>query len=165
MSENVKGVVGNKITKLTGNTVIRRLGLSGNLRVGGGSGTTDYEKLQNLPSLNGVTLEGTMVSEDLYLPKVMIDDTEHWNAKASDISEKNAFYIYTDYAETEDGRYIAGVKVGDGLGPIGTLPFIDTIMQEHMNNTDIHVTSEEKEFWNNKHRGFTYGETLILTKD
>lgn len=165
MSENIKGVVGNKITTLSGNTVIKRLGLSGNVRMGGGSGVTDYEKLQNLPSLNGVTLKGMMVSEDLYLPKVMINDTEHWNEVAGEISEKDTFYIYTDYVETPDGRYIAGVKVGDGLGPIGTLPFIDTIMQEHMSNTDIHVTPEEKEFWNNKHRGFVYGETLVLTKD
>ena len=32
---------------------------------GGGGGTTDYNQLQNLPTLNGVTLQGDMVSKDV----------------------------------------------------------------------------------------------------
>ncbi len=32
---------------------------------GGGGGTTDYNQLSNKPTLNGVTLEGNMVSKDV----------------------------------------------------------------------------------------------------
>lgn len=32
---------------------------------GGGTGTTDYNALSNKPTLNGVTLEGNMVSKDV----------------------------------------------------------------------------------------------------
>lgn len=36
---------------------------------GGGSGTTDYEKLHNLPQINGVELKGDKSSDDLKIPK------------------------------------------------------------------------------------------------
>jgi hypothetical protein len=32
---------------------------------GGGGGTSDYEELENKPSINGVTLEGELTTEDL----------------------------------------------------------------------------------------------------
>lgn len=32
---------------------------------GGGGGTLDYEQLENLPKINGHTLEGNMTAEDL----------------------------------------------------------------------------------------------------
>lgn len=34
---------------------------------GGGGGTTDYEELDNKPSINGVTLVGDKTSEDLHI--------------------------------------------------------------------------------------------------
>ena len=49
---------------------------------------------------------------------------------------------------------IPGIKIGDGRAYVQDLPFIDeelrdTIM-EHINNQDIHVSLQEKLFWNNK---------------
>ena len=58
---------------------------------------------------------------------------------------------------------IAGFKVGDGLAYVVDLPFVDALMDLHMRNDNIHVTAEEKAFWNAKNRGFVNGENLILT--
>lgn len=125
-------------------------------------GTSNYNDLQNLPALNGITIQGSRVSEDYFLPKIAFDSTENWDS-SSDISEKNMLYVYTDYQTDGEGHDIAGIKVGDGLAYIVDLPFVDTLMQKHMANTDIHITPEEREFWNNKNRSYAYGETLILT--
>ena len=124
--------------------------LVGTLQYGGSSGTWNYNDLQNLPSLNGVVLKGNKTSEDYDLPKVIFNSTEYWNRYSSLISEKNTIYVYTDYKQTEDGYYIAGVKVGDGMAYVADLPFIDTLMEQHMTDATIHVTPEDKEFWNNK---------------
>lgn len=40
-----------------------------NLRGGGGSGTTDYDALDNRPKINGVTLEGDKSNKELKLDK------------------------------------------------------------------------------------------------
>lgn len=88
--------------------------------------------------------------------------TEEWDSQTTLVSEENAVYVYTDY-KTIDGEQIAGFKVGDGLAYVVDLPFTDAVMESHMNDTDIHVTSEEKAFWNAKVRGIVAGENLILT--
>lgn len=148
-----------------------KTGIQGRLSSGGtlfgemfrSGGTSNYNNLINLPSLNGVTLQGNKVSEDFSLPKVIFNTTENWNADTTTVSEENTLYIYTDYQTTEEGN-IMGIKIGDGKAFIVDLPFADTIMQQHMANTDIHVTPEEKAFWNSKNRAVTYGENLILTE-
>ena len=44
----------------------------------------------------------------------------------------------------------AGIKVGDGIKTIEQLPFIDWFYWDHLNDANIHVTAEQKTFWNNK---------------
>lgn len=44
----------------------------------------------------------------------------------------------------------AGIKIGDGTKTIENLPFIDWFYWDHINDANIHVTAEEKTFWNNK---------------
>lgn len=39
--------------------------IGGNIGGGGGGGTTDYNDLTNKPSINGVTLQGALTSDDL----------------------------------------------------------------------------------------------------
>lgn len=39
---------------------------------GGGGGTTDYENLENKPSINGITLSGNLTSGDLGLPDITV---------------------------------------------------------------------------------------------
>lgn len=50
--------------------------------------------------------------------------------------------------------FIPGIKVGDGKAYVQDLPFIDqdlrALVGDHIANEFIHVTTKEKEFWNNK---------------
>lgn len=157
--EILRGVISSQQNSLKG-----RLSSGGTLFGSMARGTPlNYDNLINLPSLNGVTLQGAKVSEDFSLPKVIFNTTENWDADTTTVSEENTLYIYTDYQTTESGN-ILGIKIGDGKAFIVDLPFSDTIMQQHMANTDIHVTPEEKAFWNSKNRAVTYGENLILTE-
>ena len=72
---------------------------------------------------------------------------------------------------TYNNQAIPAVKIGDGLAYLIDLPFIDasvTRLMEHINNTQIHITQAEREFWNNKVRcdddGLIQGgETLVFT--
>ena len=123
---------------------------------------SNYNSLTGKPVLNGATLAGNKVSGDYYLATVLFDTTANWSALTDTVSVKDTVYVYTDYKQTERGT-IAGVKVGDGTTYIVDLPFIDELFQEHAADTDIHVTTEEKAFWNAKNRAIAYGETLVLT--
>lgn len=93
-----------------------------------------------------------------------------WNRQKDLVSKKDLIYIYTDYRqETVDGetKYIPGVKVGDGKAYLIDLPFTDALLVTHMNDMSMHVTAEERAFWNSKVRAYTAAEddgNLILTQ-
>ena len=59
----------------------------------------------------------------------------------------------------------AGIKVGDGNTTIEQLPYIDWFYWDHINDKKIHVTEEQKTFWDNKISCEVLGETLNLKKD
>ena len=101
---------------------------------------------------------------------VLSDTTENWNKKASLISELNTVYVYVDHQTKtdEEGKeiWIPGIKIGDGKAYLIDLPFSDELMIAHTNDLGIHVTPEEKEFWNNKVRTYVdtvKGEQLVFT--
>ena len=105
-------------------------------------------------------------SMQLHRPEVYFNTTADWAAQCGLVGQANTIYIYTDYQEDEDGNPIAGIKVGDGNAYLIDAPFLDTIYWEHINDTDIHVTPAEKEFWNNKVRCFyslTDDDTVVFT--
>lgn len=149
---------------------------------GGGAGTKNYEKLNNKPQINGVELIGNKTSEDLgivseadlaeaieqiglIMPKIYFDTTEGWNSQIGLESEKDAVYVYTDH-QTIDGNNLAGIKVGDGSAYVVDLPFVDDLYLRHINDADIHITNEERAFWNAKVRAYyslTDADTLVLT--
>jgi hypothetical protein len=88
----------------------------------------------------------------------------YWNARPSLVSESQTLYVYTDHSTDSHGNSIAGIKVGDGSAYLIDLPFTDALETEHRANTDIHVTSEERAFWNNKVRAYyAASEQLVLT--
>jgi hypothetical protein len=93
-----------------------------------------------------------------------------WNAQLDLIGEAGHIYVYTDHDEV-DGKKIPGIKVGDGLGYLIDAPFIDSNASkliEHIQNSDIHVSLAEKEFWNNKVNCFMSrvdGENIIFTRE
>ena len=105
-------------------------------------------------------------STELHRPEVYFDTTAGWAAKGSLVSEANTLYIYTDYQQDSEGNDIPGIKIGDGNAYLIDKPFLDTVYYEHINDTDIHITAEEREFWNNKVRCYyspTNDETVIFT--
>lgn len=65
--------------------------------------------------------------------------------------------VYTDYrTATVSGEtiYMPGFKLGNGNSYLSDLPFLDEdirlALEEHLENSEIHITSEERDFWNNK---------------
>ena len=62
--------------------------------------------------------------------------------------------MYSDAAIDKEGNKVPRVKIGDGMAYIGDLPFIDASIWDeifdHINNTEMHTTLEEKRRWNNK---------------
>lgn len=141
---------------------------------GGGSGTSDYNDLMNKPIINGVTLQGLMSSSDIGI--VFTATTEEWNSEPSLIAREGAFYVYSDYLKVvqKDGsiKTYPAVKIGDGSSYLIDLPFLnsdDPRLLDHIQNTSIHVTASQKNFWNNKWRGTSIDsiddENLIFTTD
>ena len=82
--------------------------------------------------------------------KVFCDTTEHWDAKPDLISEYGNVYIYSDWGVSPDGKQIAGFKVGDGETRLYDVPFTDQMYADHIKDTIIHITQQEREDWNNK---------------
>lgn len=104
---------------------------------------------------------------ELEMPKILFGTTAYWDAQQI-VSVENTIYIYTDLREDADGNNIAGIRVGDGSAYLSDLPFLDELYINHINDNTVHVTAEEKEFWNNKVRCYlsiTDLETLVFTKD
>ena len=108
--------------------------------------------------------------------KATSDTTANWNAHPTFIPERGEVIIYTDHGTIKDefGQdvNVPGVKVGDGSAYLIDLPFVGTdvryqILTElrmHSGNTNIHVTAEEKEFWNNKLNCLVSNGNLILNR-
>lgn len=105
-------------------------------------------------------------SLQLHRPEIYFNTTAGWNAQNTLVGALNTIYIYTDYQEDEEGNAIAGIKIGDGNAYLIDKPFLDTIYYGHINDTDIHITAEEREFWNNKVRCYyslLEDETVVFT--
>lgn len=138
-------------------------------------GTGDYNDLENKPTINSVVLEGALTASDLGLGSVYYDTTANWNAQSQLIAEAGTVYIYSDYDYVEDASGnrtpIAGIRIGDGTSYLIDMPFVSDkttqMIVSHVSNSDIHVTTEEKQFWNNKVSAYLSGdaqETLVLSK-
>lgn len=104
--------------------------------------------------------------------KAVVDTTENWNNDLQFIPEKGLIVVYSDKKTIiRDGQTvnIPGIKIGDGSSYLIDLPFVGdewaTIMEDHIRDTNIHVTLEEKAFWNNKLNLELVEETLILNRN
>lgn len=115
----------------------------------------DYDKLINKP--------------------VHIDTTAHWNAQPRLVTKEGHIYIYSDF-KLVNGVHIPGIKIGDGKAYLIDTPFVYTgdadvveaKLDAHIADMNVHVTPEEKDFWNNKVTGFISSgdaETLVLSKN
>lgn len=106
--------------------------------------------------------------------EVIYRTTAEWNERRSEISKLNVMYVYTDYKTEYDennvATYIPGIKLGDGKAYVANLPFItgdygalEQNLSDHIQNGTVHITQEERDFWNRKSRAVVDGENLILT--
>lgn len=122
-------------------------------------------------SINGVKLKGPLTYLDLFLVKGNVNTKAHWESNPLYVPEIGEVVIYID-RQTIEGVDYPGIKIGDGNAYLADLPFLgDDIttqimdaLSDHINNTDIHVTTEEKNFWNNKLNCEVSSETLVLNK-
>lgn len=133
------------------------------------SGAKSYEKLTDKPSINGITLSGNLSSAELSLAPSSVKTTSEWNLLPTYIPALGEIVIYTDRNTIGDVVY-QGIKIGDGLAYVVDLPFVgDDVYQmiinrieDHVNNTNIHVTQDEKNKWNNKLNYSINDEELIF---
>lgn len=117
------------------------------------------------------------------------DITENWNNAIGFIPLPGEIIVYDDYeiktytieeyGETvTKTALIPNIKIGTGNAYVQDLAFVDEktrdILMAHIQNHDIHVTLQEKVFWNNKiniddSEDITYDElsdeTLILNRN
>ena len=93
------------------------------------------------------------------------DTTENWNNARGFIPMAGEIIVYDDYETKtytveEYGQMVTktvnipNIKIGSGNAYVQDLAFVDQktrdILMEHINNQEIHVTLQEKVFWNNK---------------
>lgn len=93
------------------------------------------------------------------------DTTENWNKTSGFIPKAGEIIIYDDYEiktqpveiqgeVVNETIWIPNIKVGTGNAYVQDLPFVNEtvrdILLEHIHNQNIHVTSSDKQFWNNK---------------
>lgn len=99
--------------------------------------------------------------------KVLYATTETWNSNPLYVSLKGYIYIYSDRRQDEAGNNLPGIKIGDGNAYLIDLPFQDDVLFAHIEDVTIHVTQEEKNFWNNKVRCYMADNNtqLIFTTD
>lgn len=99
----------------------------------------------------------------------IIGTTAYFEGVKTTVPPRGQLVIFSDLRSItkSDGTTItsAGIKVGDGIKTIEQLPFIDWFYWDHINDKNIHVTAEQKTFWNNKITCEVSGETLNLKKD
>ena len=115
-------------------------------------GTHNYENLINLPEVNGETLIGDKSSEDLHI--VAVKTSAEWALLTTLQSKQGEIYVYSDGAEDTEGNPIPMIKIGDGNAYVVDLPFATA--------TDIRITDEDIQNWNNKVSVRADGETLIF---
>lgn len=104
---------------------------------------------------NGVSVvDNNGIANLNYDPSSIIhkDTTDNWNAQSSLVSQSGHIYVYID-KDVVDGVNIPAIKIGDGLAYLIDMPFVDSNVAElrdHIDNTTMHITQAERDFWNNK---------------
>ena len=108
--------------------------------------------------------------------RMKTDTTEAWSSVPMFVPLAGELIVYSDYAKqrVDDIEVpVPNFKIGDGNAYLVDLPFVGDDLRArltaHMNDAGIHITEEEREFWNNKVRCYTEadvsGEQLIFTTD
>lgn len=110
---------------------------------------SDHSKLKNLEYLK---------SGHTGFAGILINTTEYWNSQRDYRPPEGMLVVYSDYQHYVDEHgdivYVPGFKIGDGNAYLIDKPFVgeadSKLLQEHINDIDVHVRPGEREFWNNK---------------
>jgi hypothetical protein len=98
---------------------------------------------------------------DLVKSRVVYGTTEYWDEQEQFVAQENVIYVYTDgFVQNHN---IVRFKVGDGHSYLKNLPYTDMAYYDHVSDPIIHITQEEREFWNNKVSCDIEGETIVFT--
>lgn len=126
--------------------------------------TGDYLDLLNYPIISNNIEADQNDTSKIASAKAVFDaigikygTTEYWNSQAGYIPKEREIIIYSDYRTMEKNGHIVnvpGIKIGTGNAYVQDLPFMSEDLVDalylHIADTDVHVTPEEKEMWNNK---------------
>lgn len=106
---------------------------------------------------------------------VYYDTEENWNTASTTIAERRAIYVYSNHRYIDDGHGnlypVPSIKIGDGTSYLIDMPFItdglEVELSDHINNQVIHITQEERLFWNNKVTCYMddNSENLVFSKN
>lgn len=116
------------------------------------------------PVQNKVITQTIQSIEDelgLIKSRVMYGTTAYWDGQPELIAKENAIYVYTDGFPREIHN-IVRFKVGDGQSYLIDLPYTDMVYYDHISDPIIHITQEEREFWNNKVSCKIEGENIVF---
>ena len=83
-----------------------------------------------------------------HLIKIHYDSTENWNNQPDLLSNEGDIYIYYDQKDLSEHN-VPRLKIGNG-GYLIDIGFIDQDYYDHIRNKTIHITQEEREYWNDK---------------
>ena len=110
--------------------------------------------------------------------RMLVKTTEEWEATPTFVPGKHDIIVYSDYYKNEDGSVAPRIKIGDGTTYLVDLLWtdgnvvdqVDEVMQklnDHIADTDSHLTPDERSFWNNKlNYNISEGtETLVLNRN
>lgn len=112
-----------------------------------------------------------LYNQRLWVPKVKSGNSEYWNSNPSFIPRAGEIIVVTDGIIDGEDK-IPGVKIGNGTSVFSSLPFITqqyallSSFESHANNEVIHVTQQNKDYWNNKMRCYLNEndtENLVFT--
>lgn len=95
---------------------------------------------------------------------IVYGTTAYWDGLENFIAKENTIYVYTD-GYTKDAKNIARFKVGDGHTLLVDVPYTDMVFYDHVNDPIIHITQDEREFWNNKVSCYAREENLVFTTE
>lgn len=102
------------------------------------------------------------ISESENFARITERLTAQWNADRTYVPAKGELCIWTDF-KVINGQNVPAVKIGDGTAYALDLPFLTAQYEEHINNSDIHISAEERAYWNGKTKSRVTNETLIIT--
>lgn len=89
--------------------------------------------------------------------KLKRDTTANWNAAHGFVPLEGEIIIYLDGRKIEKNGELVNmptIKIGDGKAYVQDLPFVDDDTRDtlllHINDSLIHVSARDRQFWDNK---------------